>query len=191
MFQCSIQGRSVSSNHRGNEKENLLGVSAFRGNKFKINVSVRGGTVQRAWQLIPSISAVQLLQLLGILSFLTFIGSLLIVPWLILRLSPEFFIRHRLDVIERHRRHPVLAIIIFFLRNAVGFGLLAAGMAMLVMPGQGILTMFIGLSFMDFPGKHRLLEKMVQVRSVQQSLNWIRRKGGKEDLVFAIEQVEG
>ena len=169
----------------------MLGVSAFRGNKFKINVSVRGGTVQRAWQLIPSISAVQLLQLLGILSFLTFIGSLLVVPWLILRLSPEFFIRHRLDVIERHRRHPVLAIIIFFLRNSVGFGLLVAGMAMLVMPGQGILTMFIGLSFMDFPGKHRLLEKMVQVRSVQQSLNWIRRKGGKEDLVFAIEQVEG
>jgi len=169
----------------------LLGVSAFRGNKFKINVSVRGWTVQRAWQLIPSISGVQLLQLLGILSFLTFIGSLLVVPWLILRLSPEYFIRHRLDVIERHRRHPVLAIIIFFLRNAAGFGLLAAGMAMLVMPGQGILTMFIGLSFMDFPGKHRLLEKMVQVRRVQQSLNWIRRKGGKEDLVFAIEQVEG
>ena len=147
--------------------------------------------MQRDWHLIPSISVVQLLELLGILSIVTFIVSLLIIPWLILRLSPEYFIRHRLKVIERHRRHPVLAIIIFFLRNTVGFGLLAAGMAMLVIPGQGILTMLIGLSFMDFPGKHRLLEKAVQIRGVQQSLNWIRRKGGKEDLVFATEQAEG
>jgi len=169
----------------------LGGVSAFRGHKFKINVSVLGWTVQRAWNLITSISTFQLLELLGILSILTFIGSLLIIPWLILRLSPAYFIRHRLDVIERHRRHPVLAIIFFFLRNAVGFGLLVAGMAMLVIPGQGILTMLIGLSFMDFPGKHRLLEKMVQFRSVQQSLNWIRRKGGKEDLVFTVEQADG
>lgn len=147
--------------------------------------------MQRAWHLIPSISVVQLLELLGILSIVTFIGSLLIIPWLILRLSPDYFIRHRLDVVERHRRHSVLAIIIFFLRNTVGFGLLAAGMAMLVMPGQGILTMLIGLSFMDFPGKHRLLEKVVQSMRVQRSLNWIRRKGGKKDLVFTAEQAEG
>ena len=122
---------------------------------------------------------------------MTFIGSLLVVPWLILRLSPEYFIRHRLDVIERHRRHPVLAIIIFFLRNTVGLGLLAAGTAMLVMPGQGILAMLIGLSFMDFPKKHQLLEKVVQSKGIQRSLNWTRRKGGKEDLVFTAEQAEG
>lgn len=84
----------------------------------------------------------------------------------------------------------MLASIIFFLRNTVGFGLLAAGTVMLFMPGQGILTMLIGLSFMDFPGKHQLLEKVVQGTRVQRSLNWIRRKGGKEDLLFAAEQVE-
>ena len=191
LSRCSIQSQFFSNIHRGNERNNFCGVRLFRGNKLKINIAVRGWTVQRAWNLITSISTVQLLELLGILSILTFIGSLLVVPWLILRLSPDYFIRHRLNVIERHRQHPVLGVIIFFLRNAVGFGLFAAGMAMLLMPGQGILTMFIGLSFMDFPGKHRLLEKMVQVRSVQQSLNWIRRKGGKEDLVFTAEQVEG
>ena len=166
------------------------GVCAFRAYKFKINVAVWGWAVQSAWNLITSFSTVQLLELLGVLSILTFIGSLLIIPWLILRLSPEYFIRHRLDVIERHQRHPVLAIIIFFLRNTVGLGLLAAGMAMLVIPGQGILTMLIGLSFMDFPGKHHLLEKVVQGTRVQRSLNWIRRKGGREDLLFAVEQAE-
>ena len=147
--------------------------------------------MQRTWNLLTSISGIQWLELLGVLSVLTFIGSLLIIPWLILRLSPEYFIRHRLDVIERHQRHPVLAIMIFFLRNTVGLGLLAAGMAMLLMPGQGILTMLIGLSFMEFPKKYHLLEKVVQSMSVQRSLNWIRRKGGREDFVFAAEQAEG
>jgi hypothetical protein len=165
-------------------------VCAFHVYKLKINVAVWGGVVQRVWHLISSISTVQWLGLLGILSILTFIGSLLILPWLILRLSPEYFVRHRFDVIERHQRHRVLAIIIFVLRNTVGLGLLAAGMAMLVMPGQGILTMLIGLSFMDFPGKQRLLEKVVQSTRVQQSLNWIRKRGGREDLVFTVEQAE-
>lgn len=147
--------------------------------------------VQKVWYLITSITVVQLLQLLGVLSILTFICSLLVIPWLILRMSPEYFIRHRRDVTERHRHHPVLAVIILFLRNAVGFGLLAAGITMLVMPGQGILTMLVGLSFMDFPGKQRLLEKAVQKKGVQRSLNWVRRKGGKKDLVFTTEQAEG
>lgn len=141
--------------------------------------------------MIGSITTGQLLQWLGILSVVTFIGSLLVVPWLILMMSPEYFIRHRLEVIERHRRHPILTILIFCLRNAVGLVLLTAGIAMLVLPGQGILTILVGLSFIDFPGKHQLLEKVVQNRKTQESLNWIRRKGGKEDLVFTIEQAEG
>jgi hypothetical protein len=37
---------------------------------------------------------------------------------------------------------------------------------------------------MDFPGKHALLELMVRNARVQRSLNWIRTKGGREELVF-------
>ena len=58
---------------------------------------------------------------------------------------------------------------------------------MLVLPGQGILTMVIGFSIMDFPGKHRLNDRIVANRKIQQSLNWIRRKGGKDDLLFSSE----
>ena len=145
---------------------------------------------RRAGTLITSINTGQLLQWLGILSIVTFIGSLFVVPWLILRISSNYFIRHRLEVVERHRRHPVLAVLLFCLRNVIGLSLLAAGIAMLILPGQGILTMLIGLSFMDFPGKHQLLEKAIQNKKIQQSLNWIRRKGGKEDLDFTGEQGE-
>jgi archaellum biogenesis protein FlaJ (TadC family) len=138
-----------------------------------------------------SISVGQLLQWLGAVSILTFVVSLLVVPWLILFLPANYFIQHRLKVEERHQRHPVLTIILFVLRNVIGLGLLAAGIAMLILPGQGILTMVIALSVMDFPGKHHLLEKGVQNRKIQQSLNWIRGKGGKEKLIFAVDQAEG
>ncbi len=140
--------------------------------------------------MIASMSLGQILQWLGILSVVTFIGSLLIVPWLILHMEPQYFIRHRVEVMQRHRRHPVLTILLLIVRNTVGLFLLAAGLAMLVLPGQGVLTLLIGLSFMDFPGKHQLLEKAVQNRKVQDSLNWIRRKGNKEELTFTAKQAD-
>ncbi len=144
----------------------------------------------KAGALISSISSGQILQWLGLLSVVTFLGSLLAVPCLVYLMSPDYFIRHRLVVGERHRRHPLLAVLFFCLRNAAGGVLLVAGAAMLLLPGQGILTMLLGLSLMDFPGKHQLLERVVQNRKVQQSLNWIRRKGGKEDLIFTVERAE-
>jgi hypothetical protein len=125
-----------------------------------------------------------LLQLLGILSGMMFVASLLFVPWLVSRLTADYFIRHRRQVEERRQFHPVLAFILWFLRNVAGVVLLVAGIAMLVLPGQGILTLLIGISLMDFPGKHRLLESFVQLRQVRKSLNWIRRKAGKEEFMF-------
>ena len=119
-----------------------------------------------------------------------FIGSLLAVPWLILRMAPDYFIRHRLKVIRRHCRHPALTVVLFSLRNVLGLSLLTAGITMLLLPGQGILTMLIGLSLLDFPGKYRLFDKVVRIKKVQRSLNWIRKKGGRENLLFEVEPVE-
>ena len=126
-----------------------------------------------------------MLQLVGLFSLLTFLLSLIAVPWLIGRMSPEFFLSHRQVVDARHRRHPLLALGIFILRNGIGFGLLLAGLAMLVLPGQGLLTMLIGVCVMDFPGKHILVERVIRARQVQQALNWIRRKQGKEPFLFS------
>ncbi len=129
-------------------------------------------------------SRVELLQLLGILSGLMFVGSLLVVPWLVSRLSDEFFIRYRQRVGQRRRRHPVLTFLLWLLRNSIGVVLLGSGLVMLVLPGQGILTILVGIALMDFPGKHRLLERFVKLKQVRRSLNWIRRKAGKPEFVF-------
>ena len=125
-----------------------------------------------------------LFALLGGLSVITFVGSLIAVPWLIGRMRADYFLTHWQTVQARHRRHPALALTILLARNGLGLLLVAAGLAMLFLPGQGLLTVLIGVSVMDFPGKRGLLQRLVSGPKVQRTLNWIRRKRGKEPFVF-------
>jgi hypothetical protein len=53
---------------------------------------------------------------------------------------------------------------------------------MLILPGQGIITIFIGLILVDFPGKKRLLFYILRNPLVLSTINWIRKKNRKKDL---------
>ncbi|MFZ5796806.1 MAG: hypothetical protein C4563_03505 [Desulfobulbus sp.] len=120
-----------------------------------------------------------LVELLGLVSVLTFVGSLLAIPWLIGRLPVDYFIQHRRKVEERHKQHPLAARIIFVVRNGFGTLFLLAGIAMLLLPGQGIITILIGISLMDFPRKHLLVDALIRRPRVAKTLNWLRRKQNK------------
>jgi len=65
-----------------------------------------------------------------------------------------------------------------------GLVLFICGLAMLVLPGQGLITMLIGLSLIPFPGKHKLENKLLARKSVRSSLNWIRIKAKKPPFIF-------
>lgn len=65
------------------------------------------------------------------------------------------------------------------LKNVLGAIFLTLGVGMLVLPGQGLLTILIGLSLVDFPGKYRLERYLVTRSPVLRSLNWLRRRTGK------------
>ena len=123
-----------------------------------------------------------ILQLLGLFSIVTFVGSLIAVPWLIGRMQPDYFVAHRYKEADFRHRHPALAI--WLARNSIGFCLLLAGIAMLVLPGQGLLTILIAICMMDVPGKRRLLDRLVSNSHIQATLNWIRRKQGKAEFIF-------
>jgi len=124
------------------------------------------------------------IELLGFLSVITFIGSLIAIPLIIGRLPADYFILHRQVVEERHRRHPALAKLIFLARNIIGILLFLAGTAMLFLPGQGIITMLIGISFMDFPGKNRVVDYLVRQQKIAGAMNWMRRKQKKPPFAF-------
>ena len=125
-----------------------------------------------------------LFEWLGVFSLLTFIGSLIAVPWIVGKLPVDYFILHRKRVAERHEQHPLAAKIIFVSRNLIGFVFFLAGVVMLVLPGQGIITILIGISFMDFPRKHAVVDYFICRPKVIKLLNWIRKKEKKPPFEF-------
>lgn len=71
--------------------------------------------------------------------------------------------------------HPGL----FIIRNVIGGFLVLIGFVMLILPGQGVLTILAGLIVMDFPGKKRIEVFIAHNALVFRSLNWIRSKNKK------------
>ena len=69
-------------------------------------------------------------------------------------------------------------------KNLFGLLLIAAGIVMLVLPGQGLLTILAGLMVMNFPGKYRLELWLVGHKSIARSINWIRCRANKPLMRF-------
>jgi hypothetical protein len=53
-----------------------------------------------------------------------------------------------------------------------------------VLPGQGILTILIGVSLMEFPGKYRLERGIIHFGPVLKGINTLRRRYGRPPLEF-------
>jgi hypothetical protein len=126
------------------------------------------------------------LKWLGIISLLTFIISILLIPFLVRLLPPDYFIRGK-RLPPDIPPHPALALFLILLRHVFGILLLLAGIAMLFLPGQGILTILLGISLLNFPGKHELVRKLIEQSSVQQGLNWIRVKTKQPPFIWKRE----
>lgn len=119
----------------------------------------------------------------GIGSAIMFFGTLLAIPRLVARLHADYFVGPSPPA-RRLSRHPFWSFLGRLLRNLVGILLLAAGIAMLVLPGQGVLTILIGLAMLDFPGKRGLEKRLAKQKHVRKSLQWLRERADVEPLRF-------
>jgi hypothetical protein len=116
------------------------------------------------------------------LSIATFIGSLIVVPIIAARIPADYFDDTRRREAVLHRMHPVIYFAVRILKNMLAVVLIAGGILMLVLPGQGILTILIGIGISDFPGKYRLERKLVCLPGILTAINWIRSKAKIEPL---------
>ncbi|MDA0373319.1 MAG: hypothetical protein O2865_06010 [Planctomycetota bacterium] len=114
-------------------------------------------------------------------STVMFVGGLLLVPWLIVRMPSDFFLRH-----DRPKpyRHPVVHALAVAARNLIGWPLLALGIAMLVLPGQGLLTILVAVALVDFPGKRRVELALVRQKHLHRGIDWLRHRAGVPPLVI-------
>ena len=120
---------------------------------------------------------------LGSLSAAIFLISLLAVPYIIARVPEDYFLRPHHGQ-QFKDRHPVLRWSFLIGKNVLGAVLLIGGFAMLVLPGQGILTMLLGLALINFPRKRQVEYWILHRSTVERLVNWIRRKGGHKPLQF-------
>ena len=123
-----------------------------------------------------------LFQTLGLVSLAMFVVSLVVFPLVVANLPKNYFVRDRRDPAHQQRRHPVVWVSLTVVKNVFGFTLILAGIAMLVLPGQGILTILMGLALTNFPGKFTLERRLVRQPSVGKALNRIRKLAGKPRL---------
>ena len=112
-----------------------------------------------------------------------FAASVIAVPWLLVKIPPDYFGPGKEHATPFAERHPVVRGPLLVVRNVVGVVLVLAGIAMLVLPGQGVLTILAGLVLLHFPRKHELMRWIVSRRAVLASANWVRQRAGRPPLV--------
>jgi hypothetical protein len=101
------------------------------------------------------------------------VGSAWAVRWYVLRLPPDVLLSTQTP--GRARQDPTgMRLLVLVARNLLGAILLLAGIAMLVLPGQGLLTMAIGLALLDLPFKWRLTRAILSYRPVLAGINRLR-----------------
>ena len=112
----------------------------------------------------------QIIQWAGIVSVFLFFLSLFLLRYVILRLPEDYFIKA-----SSFSKSPQ-KIIVRVAKNAVGFLLTICGIILLFTPGQGMITILIGLCLIDLAIVNQFKKKIINNSKVQKALNWIRAK---------------
>lgn len=125
------------------------------------------------------------------ISVVTFVGTLVAIPMMVVRMPEDYFLFDRVDLREYRRQHPVFRLFSVVLKNILGVIFIVAGFIMLFLPGQGVLTMLIGITLVSFPKKRVLELWLIRQKSVLRAVNWIRVRSGKPPLTLPDSTGEG
>lgn len=123
---------------------------------------------------------------IGVLLFLvTFAISLGIVSFIMVSIPSDYFRKDRPRELFNDR-HPVVRFLGVFVKNLLGVLLVALGIVMSIpgVPGQGLLTILLGIMLLDFPGKRDLEYRLVSRPAVLKAINKLRQRFGKDGLVL-------
>ena len=117
---------------------------------------------------------------LGSISFLVFIFSLISIKWLVALIPSDYFIENKRN--KYQSSYPLTWLISIIIKNIVGYILIIGGILMLVLPGQGLFTIIIGLMLSNYPGKYFIERKFIAIPTVLKTINWLRKKSNKPPL---------
>ena len=114
------------------------------------------------------------------MSFAIFIFSLLSIKWLVALIPSDYFIDKKSSKFKS--QFPITWLVSMIIKNLIGYVLIIGGILMLVLPGQGLFTIFIGLMMSNYPGKYSIERKFIAIPSVLKTINWLRKKSNQDPL---------
>lgn len=123
---------------------------------------------------------------LGVILFVvSFAVSLAVISFILVNVPPTYFQQShpREFWVERH---PAIRWAGVIAKNLLGVVLVLLGILMSIpgVPGQGILTILLGIMLLDFPGKRALEYKIVSRPVVLERINRLRHRFSKAPLVL-------
>ncbi|MCH5377061.1 MAG: hypothetical protein JJ992_24120 [Planctomycetes bacterium] len=122
--------------------------------------------------------------LCGLAIFLvTLVASAVVIGVLIVNLPATYFLdSHNRDLWIDH--HPLIRWSGIILKNAAGYTLILVGLLLSLpgIPGQGLLTILLGLILLDFPGKRRLERWILHRPRLLARINRLRGRFGRAPL---------
>jgi hypothetical protein len=124
--------------------------------------------------------------LVGVGLFLiTFVTSLVLVSIILVKIPSTYF-KHDHPRELWAGRHPAIRLAGMIGKNLLGLVLVVVGIILSIpgVPGQGLLTVLLGIMLVDFPGKRQLERKLLERPSVLKTVNSLRHRFGKPELVL-------
>jgi hypothetical protein len=118
-------------------------------------------------------------QILGILSIFFFIGTLITVPLIIINLPQRYLVEDRFS---RPTSRQTTYSLYILLKNILGGLFIIAGVVMLILPGQRLLTLAIGFMLINLPCKRTLVLQIIRRQGVRTMINLLRAKAAKPPL---------
>ena len=122
--------------------------------------------------------------LVGALIFLaSFLVNLGIVSLILVKLPADHFSKSRKTKFWAGPRPAIHAAKVIG-KNIAGVLLVALGIVLSLpgVPGQGLLTVLLGIMLLDFPGRHRLEQKLLSKPSIVNTINRLRGRFDKPPL---------
>lgn len=122
--------------------------------------------------------------LYGTLLFVvTFAVSTAVAAFVIVKLPANYFhSSHGREFMAESR--PALRWAATVVKNVFGLLLVVAGVVMMVAPGPGVLTILLGVTLLDFPGKRELELKLVRRPAVRHTIDRVRARYGRPPLLL-------
>ena len=124
---------------------------------------------------------------LTIASLVMFVASIFLIPKFLKNMPIDYFINPKYHQVEVKGFKQIM---IFIIKNIIGLFFIIIGVIMIFTPGQGVISIIIGLFLMQFKGKFYLEKKLIQNNITFNTLNWIRKKINKPNFERINERIK-